>query len=127
MGFAKKGAGVALLATALTVQPIPADYFHHADAPHRQAEVSFSEPRLSFAVPSVSGAEVSTIAHFECPRCGGELGRIFPGMFRENGIRHRLLLDEAWCDAGRCDWHGRLTHDFLLRLSYGQWVKTTSS
>lgn len=108
----------------LAVQFVTVDYFRHDKQPHIELAATFSEPQLSFAAPSVTGAEITTTASFTCPKCGGELGLVFNGMLREQEVRHRLGTEEAWCDAG-CDWHDTLSGDAALRLSYGQWLRTS--
>lgn len=97
------------------------------DETHTHSELTVSELEPATVVRSVSGAEITTIAHFNCPSCGGELDILFPSSSRlsKREVRYRLRAEEQWCDAGRrCDWHGKLPSRSLreLRLSFGEWV-----
>ncbi|HEV2697126.1 MAG TPA: hypothetical protein VGU90_03970 [Terriglobales bacterium] len=114
-----------VLAALLLTQPVVAEYLHEGEMPHVHAEATMPEAQPTLVFPSISGNQISTIAHFNCPACGGQLDIIIPGMFREKEVRKRLQREETWCDAGRrCDWHGTLAAGFALRLSFGQWIRS---
>lgn len=115
-----------VLAAFLITQPAVAGYLHEGEMPHVHAEATMPEAQPTLVFPSIYDNHMSTIAHFNCPACGGQLDIIIPGALHEKEVRNRLQTEETWCDAGRrCDWHGMLAAGFALRLSYGEWIRSS--